>query len=140
MDYLTVHTLGPALIKALGAPPLCTRLELRIAFDEVPTVTCEYYPTGDDGTISSLTTLLAEYELVPRPKLHEGEIMIHPLGGAPYAMRVHPGGSPEFQGCRAEVIGFDAWMRERTNAAHRAFMLHIGAKVLPLELSIEGIP
>lgn len=109
INLMTVQALGPKLIEALGAPKLCTWLELRIAFDEIPTVRCEYYPVGDDGTIDFLGKVLAEYELVPRAK----------YGGS---FAVHPESSIEFQAAKAQVIGFDAWMRRRTEAAHQAMM------------------
>ena len=99
-NLMTVHALGPKLIEALGAPKHCTWLELRLAFNEIPTVRCEYYPVGDDGAIDLVSRVLAEYELVPRT--------------APAAVEPHP----------AEVVGFDAWMRERTEAAHQAMMKH----------------
>ncbi|MGK5049839.1 hypothetical protein ACQ4WP_28735 [Janthinobacterium sp. GB4P2] len=99
-NLMTVHTLGPKLIEALGAPKHCTWIELRLAFGEIPTVTCEYYPVGDDGTIDLAAKVLAEYELVPR--------------ATPAAVELHP----------AEGVGFDVWMRERTEAVHQAMMKH----------------
>jgi len=63
---------------------------------EIVTVKCEYHPEDADG----VDTVLAEYELVHRTKL--GDAKPHP----------------------SEVIGFDAWMRERTEAAHQAMMKH----------------
>lgn len=94
-NLMTVHTLGPQLIALLGLPKHCTSFELRCAVGEIVTVKCEYHPEEADG----FDVVLAEYELVPRAKLA--------------ATPSHP----------AEVIGFDAWMRERTEAAHRAMML-----------------
>lgn len=113
MDILTVHKLGPALIKALGAPPHCTWLELRLAYDEIPTVKCEYYPVGDDGTIDTTTKLLAEFELVrrPAPVVDEPEFLVEQhFAGAP--------GEEVF----TVVTNFDAWMRARTDRAHAEYM------------------
>lgn len=95
-NLMTVHTLGPQLIALLGMPPNCVSFELRCAANEIVTVKCEYYPEEADG----FDVVLAEYKLVPRTKL--GDAMLHP----------------------SEVIGFDAWMRERTEAAHQAMMKH----------------
>ncbi|MGK5014988.1 hypothetical protein [Janthinobacterium sp. HLS12-2] len=93
---MTVHTLGPQLIALLGLPKHCVSFELRCAVGEIVTVKCEYYPEDADG----VDTVLAEYELVPRTKLDDA--------------KPHP----------SEVIGFDSWMRERTEAAHQAMMKH----------------
>ena len=95
-SLMTVHTLGPQLIALLGLPKHCVSFELRCAVGEIVTVKCEYHPEDADG----VDTVLAEYELVHRTKL--GDAKPHP----------------------SEVIGFDAWMRERTEAAHQAMMKH----------------
>lgn len=95
-NLMTVHTLGPQLTALLGLPKNCVSFELRCAAGEIVTVKCEFYPEEAEG----IDLLLAEYELVPR--------------ATPAAAEPH----------WAEVIGFDAWMRERTEAAHQAMMAH----------------
>ena len=91
---MAVHTLGPQLSALLGLPKHCVSFELRCAAGEIVTVKCEFYPEEADG----IDQVLAEYELVPR--------------ATPAAAEPH----------WAEVVGFDAWMRERTEAAHQAMM------------------
>lgn len=93
---MTVHTLGPQLIALLGLPKHCISFELRCAVGEIVTVKCEFHPEDAE----SFELVLAGYELVPRKTRA--------------AVEPHP----------AEVIGFDAWMRERTEAAHLAMMKH----------------
>lgn len=96
-NLMTVHTLGPQLIALLGMPPNCVSFDLRCAAGELVTVKCEFYPEEADG----IDQVLAEYELVPRASESTAS-----------ALALH----------RAEVIGFDAWMRARTDAAHQAMM------------------
>lgn len=93
-NLMTVHTLGPQLIALLGLPKHCVSFELRCAVGEIVTVKCEYHPEEAKG----FDLVLAEYELVPRKTRA--------------AVEPHP----------AEVIGFDAWMRARTDSAHQAMM------------------
>ncbi len=92
---MTIRTLGPQLIALLGMPKNVRSFELRCAVDEIVVVKCEYYPE-----LSDIGAVLAEYELVPRtagkPALHQ-----------------------------AEIMGFDAWMRDRVEQAHRLMMEHI---------------
>jgi hypothetical protein len=95
-SLMTVHTLGPQLIALLGLPKHCVSFELRCAVGELVTVKCEFYPEEAEG----IDLVLARYELVPR----ETSAAVEP----------HP----------AEVIGFDAWMSERAEAAHQAMMQH----------------
>lgn len=125
-SLMTVHTLGPQLIALLGLPKHCISFELRCAVGEIVTVTCEYHPEEATG----IDAVLAEYELVPRK---------------PYRIEGHPG--PELQDACGRINltaqqmatgvrdlarhlavtnagGFDAWMRERTEAAHQAMMKH----------------
>ncbi|MGK5053599.1 hypothetical protein [Janthinobacterium sp. RB2P8] len=94
-NLMTVHTLGPQLIALLGLPKHCVSFELRCAAGELVTVKCEFYPEEAEG----IDLVLAEYELVPRE--------------TPTAVEPHP----------AEVIGFDAWMRERVELAHCNMMV-----------------
>lgn len=94
---MTVQTLGPQLVALLGLPKNCVSFELRCAAGEIVTVKCEFYP---EEVESFDLLLLADYELVPR------------TAAASRCAEQH----------RAAVIGFDAWMRERTEAAHQALM------------------
>ena len=114
---MTVNTLGPQLIALLGLPKHCLSFELRCAAGELVTVKCEFYPEEAEG----FDLVLAEYELVSRE--------------TPASVEPHP----------AEVTGFDAWMRERNEAAHQAMMKHaqLGgvsyeAKKSALRLAIPG--
>ena len=95
-SLMTVHTLGPQLVALLGLPKNCVSFELHCAAGEIVMVKCEFYPEEAEG----IDLVLAEYELVPRATSAAAE--------------------PQ----RAEVIGFDAWMHERTEAAHHAMMAH----------------
>lgn len=94
------HQLSAKLVAALGLPRNTAAFTLRARAGEVVTVECEYYP--DDGGI---VAALAEYGLVPRTKLA--------------ATPMH----------RAESIGFDAWLAERTEAAHQAMMAQVRADI-----------
>lgn len=93
-NLMTVRTLGPQLIALLGLPKHCISFELRCAAGELVTVQCEFYPEETEG----IDLVLAGYELVPRE-----------AGHAP---------APPV------INDFDAWMRERTEAAHQAMMKH----------------
>lgn len=93
-SLMTVHTLGPQLIALLGLPKHCVSFELRCAAGELVTVKCEYCPEEAKG----FDLVLAEYELM----LRQTRAAVEPH--------------------LAEVIGFDAWMRARTDAAHQAMM------------------
>ncbi len=88
------HQIGPDLVKALGLPRNTASFTLRAAVDEVVSVQCEYYP---DALPRDVVRALAEYTLVP---LTIGKPAAH----------------------RAEIIGFNAWMRERAEAAHQIMM------------------
>lgn len=108
-NLMTVHTLGPQLIALLGLPKHCTSFELRCAVDEIVTVKCEYHPEESDG----IDKVLAEYELVPRAK---------------------PAAAPSH---RADEIGFDAWMRERTEAAHQDMMTKVRVDSLRIKIKVS---
>ena len=95
-NLMTVHTLGPQLVAMLRLPKNCVSFELRCAAGELVTVKCEFYPEETQG----IDLVLADYELVPR----QTRAAVEPHS--------------------AEVIGFDAWMRARTDAAHQAMMKH----------------
>jgi hypothetical protein len=90
--------LGPQLVSLLGMPKTTRSFELRCAVNELVTVKCEYYLEESHGA----ELLLAEYELVPRKSAPM------PADGSGTAGQ-----------------HFDEWMRERTNAAHTAYMERI---------------
>lgn len=92
------HEIGGALIKAIGLPKQTVSFVLRVESGRIVTVECEYYPDG----AHDIVTALAEYELVPR--------IVSP---------------PDVSMHRADVIGFDAWMRERVEAAHQVMMSNV---------------
>lgn len=101
MDHpVTAMHIYPALKALLGLPDMCTQFELRVRHNDVVTVDCQYYLSLDAPGIAQLATVFGEYELVPRTEM--GNANPHP----------------------SEVIGFDAWLRERTEAAHQAMMKH----------------
>lgn len=128
-NLMTVHTLGPQLIALLGLPKNCVSFELRCAAGELVTVKCEFYPEEAEG----IDLVLAEYELVPRET--PSAVVSRTADDLSVSAWARETG-PLLQGmpydawiCRragvahaAEAIGFDAWMRERNEAAHRAMM------------------
>jgi hypothetical protein len=87
------HEIGRALCDALGLPKRTRAFTLRAEVGALVSVECEYYPEG-----AGLVTALAEYELAQRETA--AEPTQHPAG----------------------VMGFDAWMRERTETAHAELM------------------
>ena len=95
-NLMTVRTLGPQLIALLGMPKNVRSFELSCSVDEIVTVKCEYYPEVAYG----IDTVLAEYELVPRIA---AQVAAH----------------------RADIIGFDAWMHDRAEAAHQVMMTQV---------------
>ena len=106
MDQLLVcHTLGPQLMKLLGIPEHCTSFELRCAAGEIVTVKCEFHPVRDDGKLNELGMLMADYELVRRS-----------LSG------FYDDIFSDAARTSAAEIGFDEWMRRRTDAAHAEYM------------------
>jgi hypothetical protein len=92
---ITAMQIYPALKALLGLPDMLTKFELRVSSNDIVTVACEYYPCTDAKGIAQLEAVFGEYELVRRD-----EVAPHP----------------------AEAMGFDAWMRERTERAHAEFM------------------
>lgn len=95
------YELGAPLIKALGLPDNCTSFTLRLEAMKIVAVECTYHPRID---ASALVAAFAEYELVKRE---------------PVKATVDDGS--------AAAVGFDAWMAQRTEAAHAALMA-LGAK------------
>ncbi len=98
---VTPSQIYPALKALLGLPDMCTKFELRVSCNDIVTVACEYYLGTDAKGIAQLEAMLGEYELVRREEV------------APHS---------------AEAMGFDAWMRERTERAHAEFMARTSAK------------
>jgi len=95
-DLVTAAQIYPALKALLGLPDLCTKFELRVSCDDVVTVACEHYVSLDAAGIADLTRVFGEYELVRRDQTVPPQ--------------------------QAEVVDFDAWMLERTERAHAAYM------------------
>jgi hypothetical protein len=85
----------------LGLPNNLLSFELRVAVNEIVTVKCEYMPEHVEG----IGAVFEQYELVRR------------AAGGYIAPPPHP----------SAAIGFDAWMRKRTDAAHAAYMAHHAA-------------
>lgn len=81
---------SPALMALLGLPKHCTQFELRVRYDQIVTIACEYYPNFDAQGIVDLATVFGEFELVAREL-------------AP-----------------AKIENFDAWIRDRTDRTDRA--------------------
>ena len=97
-NLMTVHKLGSQLIALLGLPKHCVSFELRCAAGELVRVKCKFYPEEVEG----IDLVLSEYELVPHISAARGHAQRH----------------------RAAAIGFDAWLRERTEVAHQTMMKH----------------
>lgn len=95
-SILTSHQLYPALQALLGLPDMCTSFELRASADGMLLVSCEHYLYGSDASIAQLVKVFGEFELVRRAECPQP----------------HP----------ADQMGFDAWMRDRTERAHFEFM------------------
>lgn len=95
----TVAQLYSALQPILGLPDRCVSFELSMRAGDVGVmVTCEHFVALDTPGIKQLERVLSEYELArkPAPVLDEAD--------------------------DAKVIDFDAWMRDRTERAHREYM------------------
>lgn len=90
----------PALQALLGLPNQCVSFELSVRAGHVVTVTCEHYVALDAPGLKQLESVFSEYELVHKPA---------PEGLADDHAEFH-------------VVDFDAWMRDRTERAHREFM------------------
>lgn len=100
-DIVSPNQIYPALQALLGLPEHCLSFELSVRHDQIGvTATCEHYVALDAAGIKQLESVLSQYELVRRPAPAEA-----------------PDDSTELH-----VVGFDAWMRERTDRAHREFM------------------
>lgn len=99
-DIVTPTQIYPALQALLGLPDHCISFELRVAAGQYGvTVACEHYLSLDAPGIAQLESVLSEYELVKRAEA-----------------------APANDERSASAIGFDAWMRERTDRAHAEYM------------------
>jgi len=107
---VTAAQIYPALKALLGLPEHITQFELRVNSNEIVTVACEYYPYLDGVGIAQLVRVFGEYELVRRP-----------------AADLYDGIFADAEGKLATDIGFDAWMRRRTERAHAEFMTRTAA-------------
>lgn len=107
---IPIHSrqIGKALVDALGLPSNTIGFTLRCYAGELVSVECEYLPR--DGGI---VPVLAQYDLVQRTATQVAE-----------------------QG--ADNVDFDAWMRDRTERAHQAYIERT-ARRLPCDLTIEDI-
>lgn len=95
-DIVSPAQIYPALQAMLGLPDHCVSFDLRVAAGQYGvTVTCEHYVALDALGLKQLESVLSHYELVHRA-------------------------APALQ--QAAVVGFDAWMCARTDAAHAAYM------------------
>ncbi|MDQ1924683.1 hypothetical protein [Massilia pseudoviolaceinigra] len=94
---ITGRDIGVELIAALGLPKHTISVTLSVKADELVTVACEYCPDiGPD-----FITLMARYNLVPAEPKCSGSLMTY---------------------SSLPTDDFDAWMRDRTEAAHAAYM------------------
>lgn len=108
-DIVTPQQIYPALQALLGLPDHCASFELRVASGQCGVVvTCEHYVALDAPGLKQLESVFSEYELVRKEPV--------------LPFKVHAEDSLEFQAAKAKIIGFDAWMRERTERAHAEFM------------------
>ena len=99
-DIVTPIQIYPALQALLGLPERCISFELSVHPDTFGvTVTCEHYVALDAAGIAQLESVFSKYELVHRP--------------------------PPDDGAEFRVVDFDAWMSDRTERAHREFMVRI---------------
>ncbi|SFM63902.1 hypothetical protein [Rugamonas rubra] len=94
------HQISRELLDALGLPRHTASFSLHCRAGQFVTVDCEYYP--DD--LASMERAFSSYTLERREP--------------PAAPPEHP----------AVLMGFDAWMRERTERAHAEFMARTSAK------------
>lgn len=105
-DIVTPQAIYPALQALLGLPDHCISFELRVAAGGCGvTVACEHYVALDAPGIKQLESMLSEYELVRRP-----------------AVVLCADGLYRARDDSASVIGFDEWMGDRIEHAHREFM------------------
>lgn len=96
-DIVTPNQIYPALQALLGLPEHCLSFDLSVRHDQIGvTVTCEHFVALDTDGLKQLKSVLSQFELKHRPAPDDGA---------------------EFH-----VVDFDAWMRDRTERAHREFM------------------
>lgn len=90
--------IGAQLCSALGLPPYTVGFTIRCHVGEPISVECAYYP--DAAGAPAMTQALAQYALVERDAAPVSSSEQHAAG----------------------IVGFDAWMRERTEKEHAEFM------------------
>lgn len=95
MTVMMGQDIGRQLCEALGLPKNTISFALRARVGQVVTVECEYAPEGN-----SFATELAEFFLLPRPRVE-----------------TPPADS-------AEALGYDNWLQQRNERAHRELMAH----------------
>ena len=100
LNLVSSGQIYPALQALLGLPEQCVSFELSVRAGHVVTVTCEHYVALDAPGLKQLESVLSQYELVHKP---EPESLTD-------------------DGAEFQVVDFDAWMRDRTERAHREFM------------------
>lgn len=107
---IPIHSrqIGKALVDALGLPSNTIGFTLRCYAGELVSVECEYLPR--DGGI---VPVLAQYNLM------QCECKVQPTHSV-------------------ERIDFDAWMRERTERAHQAYMERTSRR-LPCDWTTEDV-
>ena len=98
MSIVIGQDIGRKLSEALGLPKNTISFTLRAKPNQVVTVECVYAPEGD-----AYTAELAEFVLIPRPRAQ-----------VPPPPPAHP----------AEALGYDAWLQQRNDRAHRQLMAH----------------
>lgn len=99
MQVVSATRFYQALAEAMELPKGVTKMSLHLEVDKPVTIECEIVPHVDLGL---LTKVMRSFELVP------ADVVLP---------EVHP----------AEVMGFDAWMRERTERAHQEYMRRTGS-------------
>lgn len=105
--------LGKELCDALGLPKYTIGFTLRARVGEPVTVECEYVPE-DRVEARDFTAALARYNLVPAND--RARKVYHP----------------------AEVMGYDAWLHDRTETEHRKYMARTSV-LLRCDRSTESI-
>lgn len=106
------NEIGKAMLEALGLPKGTVGFTLRVRSGKIVTVECEYCPDVEKG---SVVRAMAQYSLVRK------------------AM-------PEQARAQAEPMHFDAWMRDRTDKAHAAYMAQHSAGGIEYAKRLAGWP
>lgn len=99
MHVVSSITFYQALTEAMDMPKGVTRMSIHLEHDKPATIECEIVPNVSTG---DLTRVMQSFSLV---RNNFQSVGLHP----------------------AEVMGFDAWMRERTERAHQEYMRRTGS-------------